>query len=196
MTMTSRDRMRAVLSGNLPDRVPFFPTIYVDHACLACGKRFEDALINPALGQECMLGAALRYEADAVRFCMGPPAAWYEEKIVVERDGRLVQLSRRDGQLEGHYDVAGGGGFIPLEAKPVVRTIQEARDIPVPSADEYLQQGCFKDVARRAQAAHDRGLFVVGMCGGQTINFHGREAGRLRARLDCSSTMIRSWRAP
>lgn len=171
MAMSSRERMRAVLSGDLPDRVPFFPTIYTDHACLACGKRFEDALINPVIDQECMLGAALRYQADAVRFRMGPPASWYDEKLVVERDGKLVQFSRRTGQPEGHYDVAGGGGFIPLEPKPIVRTIREVHDIPEPSAEEYLQQGCFTDVARCAEAAHRQGLFVVGMCGGQTINF-------------------------
>jgi len=62
--------MRAVLTGALPDRVPFFPTVYIDHACVACGTRFEDALVNPALGQECMLGAAVRYQTDVVRLCM------------------------------------------------------------------------------------------------------------------------------
>lgn len=102
--LTSSDRMRAVLSGHIPDRVPFLPTIYIDHACLACGRRFEEALANPALGQECMLDAARRYRADAVRFCMGPPASWYEDCAVTERDGKLVQVSRYDGKLEGNYD--------------------------------------------------------------------------------------------
>ncbi len=171
MTVSSRERMRAVLTGVLPDRVPFFPTIYIDHACIACGKRFEDALINPALGQECMLGAALRYETDAVRFCMGPSEAWYQEKIVTEHEGKLTQFSRRSGTLEGYYDVPGGGGFRPLEPKQPIATIPEVRNIPVPSAEEYLQQGHFKDVARCVQAAHDRGLFAVGMCGNQTISF-------------------------
>jgi uroporphyrinogen-III decarboxylase len=175
--------MRAILSGAMPDRVPFFPTIYTDHACLACGKRFEDALIDPAVGQECMLGAALRYQADAVRFCMGPPTSWYDEKIVVERDGKLAQLSRRDGALEGYYDVSGGGGFVPIEPKPLVTSIHEARDIPVPTADEYLEQGCFKDVARLAEAAHAQGLFVVGMCGGQTISFLVDRLGGSEAAL-------------
>jgi hypothetical protein len=43
--MTSRERMAAVLSGRIPDRVPFHPTIYVDHACLASGRQFEAALL-------------------------------------------------------------------------------------------------------------------------------------------------------
>ena len=117
---TSRERMQAVLCGVLPDRVPFFPTIYIDHACVACGRQFEEALVNPALGQECMLAAARRYGADAVRFSMGPDASWYEDTIVEHRDGKLQQISRRSGRTEGYYDVKGGGDFIPLEKPAAV----------------------------------------------------------------------------
>jgi uroporphyrinogen-III decarboxylase len=175
--MSSRERMRAVLTGVVPDRVPFFPTIYVDHACLACGKEFEDALVDPALGQECMLGAALRYQTDVVRFCMGPPAAWYDEKRVERRDGKLAQFSRRTGELEGHYDVAGGGSFIPLRKPQPVSSVADVCDIPVPTAEEYAEQGCLRDVVRCIEKARERGLFVVGMCGGQTINFMVEQLG-------------------
>jgi uroporphyrinogen decarboxylase len=118
-----------------------------------------------------MLGAALRYQADAVRLCMGPPEAWYDEKTVVEQEGKLVQSSRRSGIVEGHYDAAGGGAFIPLELKNPILTIRDARDIHVTSAEEYLEQGCLKDVIRHVQTAHEHGLFVVGMCSSQTVNF-------------------------
>jgi uroporphyrinogen-III decarboxylase len=176
-SMTPRERMKAVLSGALPDRVPFFPTIFVDHACVACGKEFEDALTNPAVGQECMLGAALRYQTDVVRFLMGPPEAWYAEKRVAMVDGRLAQFSRRDDKLEGYFDVAGGGSLVPLEKPKPVSTVADAKAIPVPTADEYMQQGCLKDVARHVRTAHDQGLFVVGMCGGQTIGFMVEKLG-------------------
>lgn len=176
--------MREVLSGNLPDRVPFFPTIYTDHACIACGKQFEDALVNPALGQECMLGAALRYKTDAVRFCMGPPASWYDEKTVVQREGKLIQFSRRSGKAEGHYDVEGGGKLVPIETTPsVVCSLSDVHGINVPGAEEYLQQGCLKDVMRCAGVAHDHGLFVVGMCSSQTINFMVEKLGSAEAAL-------------
>jgi uroporphyrinogen-III decarboxylase len=181
--MTSRDRMRAVLSGHLPDRVPFLPTIYIDHACLACGHRFEEALVNPALGQACMLGAARRYQADAVRFCMGPPAAWYEASAVAERDGQLMQFSRRDGRVEGRYDVAGGGKFIPAAPAPPVRSLQEVAEIPVPAAEEYLQQGCLKDVGRCIGEAHEAGLLAIGMCSSQTLNFMVEKMGGTEAAL-------------
>jgi MtaA/CmuA family methyltransferase len=175
--------MRAVLSGVLPDRVPFAPTIYVDNACLASGRKFEDALVNPALGQQCMLEAARRYKSDTVRFCLGPDASWYEKKAVVERDGRLVEVSRKSGNADGYYDVEGGGKLIPFQKKEAVRTIHDVRDIGVPSATDYLERGCLKDVMTYAQAAHDDGLFVIGMCSGQTLNFLDQQMGGIEAAL-------------
>ena len=182
-TITSRERLSAVYSGVLPDRVPFFPTIYVDHACVACGERFEDALINPALGQACMLGATRRYSTDAVRFCMGPDASWYDEKVVVERDGRLVQLSRKTGKIDGYFDVQGGGSLIPLQKPDYVRSIHDVRGIDVPDAQEYIDRGCLKDVATYVRQAHDEGFFVVGMCTSQTINFMVEKTGHPEAAL-------------
>jgi uroporphyrinogen-III decarboxylase len=181
--LPSRERMRAVLTGHLPDRVPFHPTIYIDHACLACGRRFEEALVDPALGQACMLGAARRYGTDAVRFCLGPPASWYDDSAVVARDGQLVQRSRRTGTIEGRFDVEGGGKFIPSEPAAPVRTVAEANAIPVPAAAEYRQQGCLKDVAPLIRQARGEGLFTIGMCSSQTLNFMVEKMGGAEAAL-------------
>lgn len=181
--MTSRERMQAVLSGRLPDRVPFFPTIYTDHACLACQRRFEEALINPAVGAECMLGAALRYRTDAVRFMMGPPDSWYAQKVVVQKDDKLVQCDRANGREEGYFDVAGGGLFVPQVKPSPVETLRDVHLIEVPTAKEYLEQGRLKDVARQVEEAHRRGLLVVGMCSGQTLNFMVEKMGGTEAAL-------------
>jgi uroporphyrinogen-III decarboxylase len=181
--MTSRERMRAVMTGRLPDRVPFFPTIYTDHACLASDRRFEEALIDPALGAECMLKAALRYQADAVRFTMAPPDSWFAQKEVVEKGTLLVQRDRASGREEGIIDVAGGGAFVPHEKPAPVKTLQEARAIRVTTCREYLEQGCLKNVARLAAEAHRQGLFVVGMCPGQTLNFMVEKMGGAEAAL-------------
>jgi uroporphyrinogen decarboxylase len=169
--MTSRERMQAVMSGRLPDRVPFFPTIYIDHACLACNRRFEDALIDPTLGNEVMLKAALRYQTDVVRFLMDPRDSWFAEKAVEEKNGMLIQRDRASGREEGVFDVAGGGVFVPHEKPVPVKTVSEARAIPVTTAKEYRDQGCLKNLARHVEEAHRQGLFTVGMCAGQTLNF-------------------------
>jgi len=175
--------MATVFSGNVPDRVPFAPTIAIDHACVACGKRYEDALINPAIGQECLLGVARRYQTDTARFWMGPDASWYDDKIVEERDGNLVQVSRATGRVEGRFDVQGGGMLIPVEKPVPVRTLHDVHSIRVRSAQEYLERGCLKDVARCVQAAHEDGFFVTGLAAGQTINFMVDKIGNPSAAL-------------
>jgi uroporphyrinogen-III decarboxylase len=182
-SMSSRDRMGAVLSGSIPDRVPFLPTIAMDHACTACGRDFVDALVNPAVGVESMLGAARRYGADAVRLPLGPDASWYEEKEVVMRDGKLVQLSRDSGKIDGYFDVAGGGGLIPLDKPEAPSTVQEVEEIPVRPAAEYIERGCLVDLQTHCRAAHEEGLFVIGMCSSQTLNFMVATMGKPETAL-------------
>ena len=67
--------------------------------------------------------------------------------------------------------------FVPLEPPPPVRTKKDVGAIEVVRAAEYLERGCLRDVGRCARAARDRGLFVVGMCAGQTINFMVEKMG-------------------
>lgn len=183
--MTSHERFKTVLAGGIPDRVPFHPTIFTDHACVACGRQFEEAIVNPAIGPDVMLGAALRYQTDGVRFMPGPELSWYEEKVLAEEDGRLVQRDRRSGKAEGIYDVAGGGKFIPFEPPRNVRSIEEVNALPVMPTNEYLQRGILRDVQRCVKQAHDKDLFVVGMSGGQTINFMVQQLGSSEAALLC-----------
>ncbi|MDD4872447.1 MAG: hypothetical protein PHR77_18000 [Kiritimatiellae bacterium] len=61
-TISSRERTTSFFSGITPDRVPFTPTIYFDHACVATGQRFEDALIDPSIAPVAMFDAAIRLE--------------------------------------------------------------------------------------------------------------------------------------
>jgi len=181
--MTSRERMRAALSGQLPDRVPFLPTIALDHAAIACGRRFEEVLADPSLGSAFMLDAARHYKVDAVRFALGPGDAWHEEKVVEERDGRLVQVSRSTGKVEGAFDVAGGGGLIPFEPAATVRSQLDVDELRVPDAAEYFEKGYLKEVVAGVRSAHDDGLFTIGLCSSQTINFMVQQLGHPQAAL-------------
>ena len=183
--MTSSERMQTVFKGQIPDRVPFFPTIYVDHACHACGHSFEETLIEPALSNDMMLGAALRYKTDVVRFVAGPGDAWREQKGVRIEDDELIQFDRATGQAEGTFDVQGGGAFRPYVTPEPVQTISHADAIPVPSAAEWKQTGRLHDVARCVAQAREHGLFTVGMCGGQTLNFMVARMGGTEAALLC-----------
>jgi len=177
--------MRAVFSGRLPDRVPFLATIFTDHACQISGRRFEEALIDPALGNRCMVEAAVRCGCDGVRLRIGPGDDWYRAKEVREHEGRLMQFDRSTGRAEGFYDVDGGGGLVLFEPPKPVASIEEVRAIPVPSSREYVERGCVRNVAECVAEAHGKGLFAIGMCGGQTINFMVQQLGDPEDALMC-----------
>ena len=65
--------MRAVLAGQHPDRVPFAPCLYIDHAAHCTGRRFEGALTNPRLGIQWLLEANRLYRSHIVRVLPTPP---------------------------------------------------------------------------------------------------------------------------
>ena len=167
---TSRQRMGAALSGAEVDRVPFLPCIALDHACVATGHRFEDALIDPRVGARLALEANLLYGSDVVRVWQTPPRQWFEWKRVETRDGRLVQVDRRTGAVEGEFDVQGGGAFMPFNPPPPVTAPADVEAISYPSAEKIIQSGALDAAREVTDAAHERGLFVVGMAGGQTMN--------------------------
>ena len=180
---TSRERMRAVLTGQEPDRTPFAPCIYIDHACHCTGHQFEEALADPRLGIQWMLEANLLYQSDIVRVLTTPPDSWFRQKEVQHRQGRLSQIDRQSGRVDGWFDVQGGGTLIPNQPPEPVRTLVQAEAITFPSTEELLETGCL-DAARVAtKQAHERGLFVIGMAGGQTMNFLARFVGDARESL-------------
>ncbi|MBM3858723.1 MAG: hypothetical protein FJ395_03630 [Verrucomicrobia bacterium] len=168
--MTSRERMRAILTGNRTDRVPFFPCIFTDHACVALGHTFEEALIDPRLGVRWMYEVGVFYGCDVVRVRATPERSWFEEKIVRLHDGKLAQLDRRTGAVDGYFDVQGGGQLVLVKTPPPVTTLEQIEAITYPSADQLLETGCLDTAREMTREAHDRKLFVVGMAGGQTIN--------------------------
>lgn len=129
--MTSRERMRAVLRGQIPDRVPFHPCIFFDFASVAMKGRFEDWILNPFSGCERMLAAALRFKTDMVRFMMTPGDEWSRTKEVKEENGQLFQYDRQSGRTEGVFDTSGGGTLNLFEPPAPVLTIRDAESIPV-----------------------------------------------------------------
>lgn len=56
-------------------------------------------------------------------------------------------------------------------------------DIPVPTADDYLNNGCLDTVKQTVDQAHKKGLFAIGMASSQTINFMVAEMGSTEAAL-------------
>ncbi|MBI5394796.1 MAG: hypothetical protein HZA91_05805 [Verrucomicrobia bacterium] len=162
--------MRAALTGGKTDRVPFFPCIFTDHACVALGHTFEEALADPRLGVRWMVEAGFFYGCDVVRVRATPARSWFEEKEVRTHDGKLAQVDRCTGQIDGYFDVQGGGQLVLVNPPPPVRTVEQIEAITYPTADQLLANGCLDTARELTREAHGRGLFVVGMAGAQTIN--------------------------
>jgi uroporphyrinogen-III decarboxylase len=175
--MTSRERMRAVMLGEKPDRTPFFPCIYIDHACFCTGHDFEETLRDPILGARSLFEAAKLYGCDVVRVRPTPPRSWFRDKEVRREGERLVQIDRRSGAIDGWFDVQGGGALIPAHRPKPPETLAEVEAIPVLTARELLEAGCFDTAREITKEAHERGLFVVGMTGAETINFLVQQLG-------------------
>lgn len=55
--------------------------------------------------------------------------------------------------------------------------------IEVVSTNEYLENGCLETVKQCVERAHEKGLFVVGMCSSQTINFMVERMGSSEVAL-------------
>ena len=180
---TSRERMRSVFTGQEPDRTPFAPCIYIDHASHCTGHQFEEALVDPRLGIQWMLEAHLLYQSDIVRVLPTPPYSWFREKEVQRRAAQLLQIDRRSGQVDGWFDVQGGGALIPAQPRDPVRTLEQAEAITFPSTDELLESGCLDAAKSVTEQAHEKGLFVIGMAGGQTMNFLYSHVGDARESL-------------
>jgi MtaA/CmuA family methyltransferase len=175
--------MRAVLTGQQPDRVPFFPCIYLDHASHCVGHTFEEALADPRLGLRWMLEANRLYRSDVVRVLLTPPRSWFRDKDVRCESGRLVEIDRRNGRVDGVFDVQGGGALVPAQPPEPVRTHEQAEAIRFPTAEELLATGCLDAAREVADRAHQEGLFVVGMAGGQTLNFLCKQVGSSQQSL-------------
>ena len=174
---TSRERMRAVFTAQQPDRVPFAPCIYIDHARHCTGHKFEEALADPRLGIQWMLEAHRLYRSDVVRVLPTPPRSWFLQKDVQRRGERLLQIDRHSGQVDGWFDVEGGGTLIPAKPPEPVRTLEQAEAITFPSTKEILETGCLDTAREVTEQAHEKGLFVIGMAGGQTLTFLCRYVG-------------------
>ena len=121
--------MRAVLTGEEPDRTPFAPCIYIDHASYCTGHQFDEALADPRLVIQWMLEGNLLYRSDIVRVLPTPPYSWFRQKEVEHREGKLSQIDRRSGRVDGWFDVQGGGTLILAQPPEPVRTAEQAEAI-------------------------------------------------------------------
>lgn len=188
--MNSKIRMQKVFELKQPDRVPFFPTIWVDHACYSCGFSQKDGIKNRDIPYRAVLETSRRYQMDAVRVWIGQGRDWFKENVVAEEGNDLFLIDRKNGQKIGKYDIEGGWGIIPLKPNgfidhsPTIEGESDLSKVEVLTEQDYFEQGFMEPVLKLIQQAQND-FFIVGMASGQTLNFLvEKRGGPQRALMD------------
>jgi len=153
--MTPSERLYAAVSGDVPDRVPVVPKIWVDLAANLTGTSFVDVLEDPLLALRVIVDAGRLVGADAVR-------QFHFPKRRIRRDGELLVEVDAAGRRRGRIDIDGGWATHlddPREfafedpctmahhtcwacfGAPYVSSPEEARRIAVPTRALYEELG-------------------------------------------------------
>ena len=193
---TAIERMTAALAGQLPDRVPVLPKIWVDLAARLTGTDLREALCDPELAMRMAIDAAISVGADGTRAMLFPA------RKVVERNGKVCEEDER-GRIVGTIDYDGGLSTRltknedfrledPLHIaffkfwvppSPSIVSLDDAKRIAVPDRAFYEAQG-YGDMPRRT-IEHTAGrIALVGNCASPTLAFYVYFRGMEQGRID------------
>ena len=93
--------MYDAMSGNLPDRVPVAPKIWIDLSAIITNTSFEECIQDPETSLRVIAQAGIITGVDAVRQFHTP--AKKTKKI----DGKLFEITDK-GEIAGEIDLNGG----------------------------------------------------------------------------------------
>ncbi|MFO7635761.1 MAG: uroporphyrinogen decarboxylase family protein [Clostridia bacterium] len=189
-------RVYGVMSGDLPDRVPFIPKIWVDLACELTGTPLTDVLSDPYVALEVLVKAAMDVASDGVRQYHFP-----ERRVLIE--GESVIETNRKGRRIGTVDMKGGLMTRLYDASdyhledpytmahyhywtppgPVVSNLKDVKKICVPDKDFYRQIGWGKR-QKPLMNLYGEHIAFIGDCDSATLAFHECLRGMGQAMLD------------
>lgn len=192
----SRFRAYKAMTGELPDRVPYIPKIWVDLAARLTGTDLLEVVQNPQTALEVLLAAALDVGADAVRQFHFP------ERNTVTCDGSVFEVDDR-GRKIGIIDMAGGlstrlfdnadyriddpGVMAYYHYRtppvPVIRNLKDAANIAIPTR-EYLNHIGWGRRQRNILESAGTRIAIIGDCGSGTLAFHECLRGMENAMYD------------
>jgi hypothetical protein len=190
------ERVYTAIDGEVPDRVPVVPKIWVDLGARLTGTPLTEVVADPLTALQVIARAGRECKVDAVRQFHFPV------RRVREQGQRVFEVDDR-GELLGEIDMAGGLGTHLLNPRhfditdpcfmayhhywsaeqPFVRDMDDARRIAVPPKEFYVEQGCGE---RQRQVLAELGdeIAVFGDCSSATMAFLVCMRGMNRALLD------------
>lgn len=175
--MGAKERVKTVLEGKIPDRVPVFPVITALHAARATGIRYKDIVLNPWLNYEALLRAWRLYGLDGFEVGLAPVID--EDVFIVKKDGEefLAKNGRLLARLQ-EYDAP-----IQLESEAPIKDERDVEKIDVKTWKEYVQDGQTEPVKRVLKEVGED-AFIAGHASGQSMNFLVSMRGSQQALLD------------
>lgn len=181
--MNAKERVKVAMELGQPDRVPVLPAMWVDHAASSMGVKFVDVLKNPWLGYEVMEKAARKYGFDGVRTWLAPAKGWDENIKFVEKDGKMWVIDKRTEKPTARIDMEGGGGLIPMNQEIAIKGKEDLKKIKILDHTDYECNGQLDPVKKFVNRVKDD-FFVVGLAGGQSLNYLAAMRGNQQALLD------------
>ncbi len=195
-TLNGQERMYRSISGQVPDRVPCLPKIWIDLACKITGNDYREAIQDPFTILSTLAESYRMVGADGFRQFHFPA------RNLVEKEGRMFEVSgARD--IVGEVDLY-GGLITQLEnpeyfdcqdprfmaynhywssRKPLIRDLKTAKKMVVPPKSFYKEDGC-GERQRRIMDRYGEEMAVIGDCDTGTMAFLVTMRGMEQALLD------------
>jgi len=195
MNWTPQKRLYAALSGNMPDRVPTLPKIWVDLAARLTKTPPQSIIEDQALVMSTVVKAGMDVGADAARLFFLPArkTQWDGGHLIEVNDqGRRIGTidlaggwathleSADDFDLENPYHIA----FRAFRKHGAARIldVDGARRIAIPDRSFWHEQFAQPIEAARQQAGKQ--IALVGDCDSATLAWYIEFRGMQRAMMD------------
>lgn len=181
--MLPAERLYRAISGDIPDRVPAVPKIFVDSAANLTGTNLIQVIEDPLTALRVILDAGLAAGVDAVRQFHFPPRRTETavgQVFEVDRSGRRIGEIDMQGGLttrlydshELHLEDPAQMAYLQFwtSREPYVKDLGDVRRMSVPEKRVYEELGCGDRQRCILEAAAGRAA-VIGDCISATLCF-------------------------
>jgi uroporphyrinogen-III decarboxylase len=184
MAMTSKECFYTALSGEMPDRVPTLPKIWVDLGAALTQTDLRKVVEDPSTAMRVVVDGALAVKADGARIFHLPRRQTHLQ------DGTVIEVDDTAKRL-GPVDMQGGlatrvsdpsiinlgdpyrAAFIQFWAtrEPLVKSTDDVKRIAVPEKSFYEQSG-YGRIQKQVIDQVGDSIALLGDCGSATLAFH------------------------
>lgn len=194
--MDSKKRVYEAMSGNIPDRVPYVPKIWVDLAAKLTNSSLYDIINNPKHALYIIAKAGIEQNVDAVRqFHFPKRKIEIDNDIVYELDEKNKKIgiidmkgglsthlfNEEDYNLEDPYIMSHHHYW--AASKPIIKSINDVNKIAIPTKD-FLRDIGMEKRQKSIMDYVDNKICLIGDCSSATLAFYVCLRGMDNAMMD------------